>query len=97
MRIATYNLLKGGTKRVHWHKMIVENEVDLLLTQESGPQEHYLPPLVYPDLRRQSVWDSATPNRWGSAIFSKTGVVKPLHIPGLNGWVVGADITRLSW
>ena len=29
MRVATYNLLKGGTKRVHWLKMIVEHEVDL--------------------------------------------------------------------
>jgi endonuclease/exonuclease/phosphatase family metal-dependent hydrolase len=97
MRVATYNLLKGGTKRVHWLKMIVENEVDLLLTQESGPQEHYLSPLVYPALQRQSVWDRATPNRWGSAIFSKTGTVNQLYIPRFNGWVVGAEITRLSW
>jgi len=97
MRVATYNLLKGGTKRVHWLKMIVEHEVDLLLTQESGPQEHYLSPLVYPELLQQSVWDSAPPNRWGSAIFSRTGTVKQLHLPRFNGWVVGAEITRLSW
>jgi endonuclease/exonuclease/phosphatase family metal-dependent hydrolase len=97
MRVATYNLLKGGTKRVHWLKMIAEHQVDLLLAQESGPQDHYLSPLTYPDLQGQSVWDMATPNRWGSAIFAKTGAVKQLHIPRFNGWVVGAEITGLAW
>jgi endonuclease/exonuclease/phosphatase family metal-dependent hydrolase len=97
MRVATYNLLKGGTNRGHWRKLIEEHGVDLLLAQESGPQDHYLSPLVHPDLQDQSVWDMATPNRWGSAIFSTTGAVKQLHLPRFNGWVVGAEITGLSW
>src|SRR5262245_51891487 len=97
MRVATYNLLKGGTKRVHWRKLIEEHGVDLLLAQESGPPDHYLSPLVHPDLQDQAVWDMATPNRWGSAIFSTTGAVKQLHLPRFNGWVVGAEINGLSW
>jgi len=97
MRVATYNMLKGGTKRVHWLKMIEENHVDLLMAQESGPQDHYLPPLVHPDLQGQSAWDMAKPNRWGSAIFSKTGSVKQHKIPRFNGWVVGAEISTPAW
>ena len=34
-KIATYNMLKGGTKRVHWKRMLLEHDVDLLLAQES--------------------------------------------------------------
>jgi endonuclease/exonuclease/phosphatase family metal-dependent hydrolase len=90
-------MLKGGTKRVHWLKMIAEQAVDLLLAQESGPQEHFLPPLLHPDLQGQSVWDIATPNRWGSAVFSTTGRVQQLRMPRFNGWVVGAEIVRPAW
>jgi endonuclease/exonuclease/phosphatase family metal-dependent hydrolase len=97
MRVATYNMLKGGTKRVHWLKLITENDVDLLLAQESGPQDRHVPLLTHPHLQGQSVWDMAAPNRWGSAIFTKTGAIKQLLIPTFNGWVVGAEITRPTW
>jgi len=39
MKIATYNILKGGSLRVHWAKMIEEHSVDLLLRQEAGEEE----------------------------------------------------------
>ena len=97
MRVATYNLLKGGTKRVHWRKLIKEHDVDLLLVQESGPQDQHLPLLSYPDLQGQSVWEMAPPNRWGSAVFSTTGTVKQHQLSRFNGWVVGAEITGLMW
>ncbi len=35
MKIATYNILKGGSNRTHWAKMIEELGVQLLLVQES--------------------------------------------------------------
>ena len=35
MKVATYNILKGGTQRIHWTKLIEDHSVDLLLIQES--------------------------------------------------------------
>ncbi len=48
MKIATYNILKGGSRRVHWIKMIEDQGVSLLLVQESYPHDEHLPPLLYP-------------------------------------------------
>ncbi len=97
MKIATYNLLKGGSQRVHWSKMIEDFGVDLLLAQESFTQAEHLPPLLYPDSQTQSVWARAGQNGWGSAVFSKTGAVKLIAVSGYPGWVVGAEISGVSW
>jgi endonuclease/exonuclease/phosphatase family metal-dependent hydrolase len=97
MKIATYNILKGGSQRSHWIKMIEDCGVDLLMLQESYPHDEHLPPLLYPDTRNQSAWAMVEQNGWGSAVFSKTGSVKPLNVPGYSGWVVGAEISGASW
>lgn len=97
MKIATYNILKGGTQRIHWIKMIEDYGVDLLLVQESYVHDEHLPPLIYPNARSQSVWALVEQNGWGSAVYSKTGFVKPVAVPGYSGWVVGAEITEASW
>jgi exonuclease III len=97
MKIATYNILKGGSRRVHWKKMIEDHSVDLLLVQESYIHAEHLPPLLYPDARSQSVWEMVENNGWGSAVFSKIGSVKPVAVPGFSGWVVGAEIEGTSW
>jgi endonuclease/exonuclease/phosphatase family metal-dependent hydrolase len=97
MKIATYNILKGGTQRVHWIKMIEDYGVDLLFVQESYTHDDHLPPLIYPNARSQSVWEVVEQNRWGSAVYSKSGFVKPVAVPEYPGWVVGAEITGASW
>ena len=97
MRLATYNILKGGSQRVHWVKMIEDHSVDLLLVQESFIHDEHLPALLYPKLRSQSAWAMAEQNGWGSAVFSRTGSVKPLAVPEFSGWVVGAEISGASW
>jgi exonuclease III len=97
MRIAAYNILKGGSQRLHWVKMIEEHSVDLLLVQESYAHDEHLPPLHYPNARCQSVWERAGRNGWGSAVFSRTGVVAPARVPGFSGWVVGAEVSGASW
>lgn len=97
MKIATYNILKGGSQRVHWVKMIEDFGVDLLLVQESYGHDEHLPPLLYPDARNQAVWAMVEQNGWGSAVFSKTGSVIPLAVPGYSGWVIGAEISGASW
>lgn len=97
MRVATYNILKGGTRRVHWVRMVEGHGVDLLLVQESYPHHEYLPPRSYPDAGGRSVWEMVKRNGWGSAVFSRTGSVRQVAVPGFAGWVVGAEITGASW
>src|SRR5438874_2461253 len=97
MRIATYNILKGGSQRVHWVKMIEDNSVDLLLVQESYAHDEHLPPLLYPDARSQSVWEMVEQNGWGSAVYSRSGSAKPIDVAGFSGWAVGAEISGASW
>ncbi len=97
MRLATYNILKGGSHRVHWVRMIEDLGVDLLLVQESFPHHEHLPPLLYPDAQKQTAWETVEQCRWGSGVYSKTGVVKLVGVPGFSGWVVGAEISGASW
>ena len=92
MKIATYNILKGGSKRVHWAKMIEEHHVDLLLVQESYHPDEHLPPMLYPEFVGKSTWEMAEKNGWGSAIFSRMGSLGAISVPGYTGWVVGASL-----
>jgi exonuclease III len=97
MKVATYNILKGGSQRVHWLRMIEDYGVDLLLVQESYPHHEHLPPLRYPDAGKQSAWEMAEKNGWGSGVFSRPGSVKPVAVPNFPGWVVGAEISGAPW
>lgn len=97
MGIATYNILKGGSQRVHWVKMSEDHSVDLLLVQESYSHDEHLPPLLFPDARSQSVWKMVEQNGWGSAVFSRSGSVKSVPVSGFSGWVVGAQISGACW
>jgi endonuclease/exonuclease/phosphatase family metal-dependent hydrolase len=97
MKLATYNILKGGSQRVQWVRMIEDLGVDLLLVQESYPHHEHLPQLRYPDAMRRSAWQRADGNRWGSAVFSRSGSVKSVSVPHFAGWVVGAEITGALW
>ena len=64
MNVATYNILKGGSQRVHWVRLIEHYAVDLLLLQESYSHDEHLPPLVYPDAGKRSVWAISLPSSW---------------------------------
>src|SRR5436190_6425266 len=97
MRIATYNLRKGGARRVHWVKMIEDQGVDLLLVQESYASHEHLPSEGYPAIECQSAWRAAGRNNWGSALFARAGSVKSLPVRGFRGWVVGAEIRGTGW
>ena len=47
--------------------------------------------------RKQSVWEMVEQNGWGSAIYSSTGTLKQISVPGFTGWVVGAEISGANW
>ncbi len=87
MRIATYNILKGGSKRAHWQRMIDDQSVELLLVQESYPHDEHLPPLLYPHHAGKSAWSNAGDNSWGSGVFSATGQMTRVPIEGYDGGV----------
>lgn len=97
MKIATYNIRSGGSQRVHWTRMIEEFGCDLLLLKESYPHQEHLPQLLYPEYQNRSVWEMAEYNGWGSAVFSSSGTLKQISVPGFSGWVVGAEICGASW
>ena len=97
MNIATYNILKGGSQRCHWQRMIEDNSIDLLFVQESYPQDEHLPPLLFPQYRNHSIWANASQNKWGSGIFSTSGTLSPIVLPNYHGWVTGAEIHGAEW
>jgi exonuclease III len=97
IKIAAYNILKGGSQRVHWVRMVQDYDVDLLLVQESYAPHEHLPPLLYPNAGKQSAWKRAEKNSWGSAVFSRTGAVEPVAVRNFTGWVVGAEISGAPW
>ena len=97
MKLATYNILKGGSHRVHWTKMIEDQGVDLLFVQESYQHDDHLPPLLYPGSRNRSVWEMVEQNGWGSAVYSNSGTLKQISVPEFTGWVVVAEISGASW
>ncbi|MCZ2343404.1 MAG: endonuclease/exonuclease/phosphatase family protein [Bacteroidales bacterium] len=97
MKIATYNILKGGTRRVHWLRLLEEWNVDLLLLQETYPHTDHLPAERYPNAAQQTIWVRAGKNRWGSAIFSRSGIVTRVRVPHFDGWVTGARIRHAAW
>ncbi len=78
--------------------MIEDLGVDLLLVQESYSHHEHLPPLLYPDACCRCVWEMVEQNRWGSAVYTTTGLVKPVPVPGVHGLGRrGAEISNTSW
>ncbi len=94
MRIATWNLLKGGSRRIHWSRLFDEFQVDLLCVQESAHPDEHLPPLLHPESRGCSAWLNVPKRSWGSAVAVRTGAVTALTLPGFKGWVTGAEVRR---
>ena len=99
MVIATYNLRAGGRagNLIHWTRMIELFAPDLLLMQETRHPSHYLPPEVYAANGKQLHWLPAREGRWGSAIFARTGQLRPITLPQYNGYVVGAELIGSEW
>jgi exonuclease III len=97
MKIATYNILKGGAKRVHWLRMIEDHSVDLLLVQETYHHQEHLPESRYAHAWERSAWQMVKHNGWGSAVYSASGSVKRIGVNGFAGWVVGAEIQEAKW
>ena len=85
MRIVTYNLRQRG-KREQWLGLRAESP-DLLLLQESSD------PATFAELGEGSwLWEKAATARFGSALWSRSGMLTPIAIPGFGGWIAMARI-----
>jgi endonuclease/exonuclease/phosphatase family metal-dependent hydrolase len=99
MKIATYNLRAGGRRgeRVHWRRLIEVFEPEILLVQEARHPSHYLEPDFYAANANRIQWRAAPDRKWGSAIFVRSGRLKPITLPDHNGFVTAAEVTGSDW
>lgn len=97
--IATYNLRAGGRagNLVHWTRMLELYRPDILLMQETRHPSAYLPADLYAAHESNLYWRPAREGRWGSAIFTRTGKLRPIQLPIHEGYILGAEITGSDW
>ena len=77
MRLVTWNLRNGAGREV-WPELAA----DLVFLQEAdaAPQGD------------GGVWQRMPGERWGSAVISTVGRIRPITLPGYEGWVVGGEV-----
>ncbi len=99
MKIAAYNLRAGGRRgdRVHWKRMLDAFAPEILLMQETHHPGCYLEPDVYAAHAQRIHWLAAPGRKWGSAIYVRSGRLKPLTLPCHDGYVVAAEVSGNDW
>jgi hypothetical protein len=100
MKIATYNLRFGGKadRRIHWEEIFQTIDPDIFLVQETCDPKFYVADDVWLDLQHQVHWVPVPGMNWGSAIYAKSGQVKPIAMPAeFDGWLVGIELDGLIW
>lgn len=99
MKIITYNLRAGGKRgnRVHWQRLLDLFAPEILLVQETLHPSAYLEPAFYAANAQRIHWLAAPGRKWGSAIYVRSGRLKPLTFPAHNGYVVVAQVTGSDW
>jgi exonuclease III len=97
MRIVTYNFRAGGKRgeQNQWSKILIDFAPDIVFAQETRHPKLEVPE-NYQINEDRFVWQPAN-SRWGSAVFIRDGEIKPLDVPGFEGWVVGAEISESNW
>jgi exonuclease III len=70
---------------------------DILLVQETRHPAEYLPADFYAANARRIHWLPARDGRWGSAIYVRSGRLRPLALPSYNGFVTAAEISGSDW
>jgi endonuclease/exonuclease/phosphatase family metal-dependent hydrolase len=81
VRIVTWNL-RHGAGGATWPHLLAELQADIVLLQEST---------AAPD-HTGAIWEKVPDGRWGSAIVTTHGDMRPIRIQGYEGWVVGAEV-----
>ena len=94
LKIVAYNLRAGGRRgaRVHWQRLLDDFAPDVLLMQETLDPSLYLDPDFYRANARRLLWQAAPGRKWGSAVYVRTGRLKPLALPCYPGHLVAAEV-----
>ncbi|MCK6626190.1 MAG: hypothetical protein L6R45_13570 [Anaerolineae bacterium] len=97
MRLVAYNFRAGGKRgeQNQWSKILTDFAPDIVFAQETRDPKLEVPQ-TYQINQNRFVWHPVNP-RWGSALFIKDGEIKPLVLPGFEGWVVGAEVNNPDW
>lgn len=99
MKIAVYNLRAGGRagNRIHWRRIIDAFDPEIFLVQETRHPSEYLSRAFYRANESRILWRPAPGRKWGSAIFIRSGRLKPLDFPDFSGHVTAAEIDGGRW
>ncbi len=99
MKIVAYNLRAGGKagNRVHWNRILETFDPEMFLVQETRHPSEYLSEQFFSANKSRIHWKAAPGRKWGSAIFIRSGRLKPIALPEFDGHVVGAEISRSAW
>lgn len=81
MRIVTWNL-RHGAGGAAWPHLQAELQADIVLLQEAT---------AAPD-HDGAIWEKVPDGRWGSAVVTALGAMRPILVQGYEGWVVGAEV-----
>ena len=82
---------------MHWQRLLADFAPDILLLQETRHPSEYLEPDFYAANAGRFHWLPARDRAWGSAIYVRTGQLRPLALPQHSGYVVAAEHTGSDW
>lgn len=99
MKIATYNLRFGGkvSQRIHGSQIFKVVNPDIFLVQETCHPMMYMTTQLYDTCRVQMHWVKVGQNNWGSAVFVRSGKIKPIIMPEFEGSLVGVKVEGCEW
>jgi hypothetical protein len=97
VRIITYNLRFGGSGNSHWSKIFDDFDPDVFLVQESFEPIQHLPPLLHGNRHSNACWKSVAGLKWGSAVYVKCKLDRPLELPDFHGHAVGVEVDESAF
>jgi endonuclease/exonuclease/phosphatase family metal-dependent hydrolase len=81
MRLLTWNLRNGAGPRI-WMLLQGEVRADIVFLQELDEAPEGV----------AVAWARVPSTRWGSSIVTTLGIIRPICVPGYEGWVVGGEV-----
>ena len=91
MKIATYNMLQGGSVG-HWSKVLEATDASLFFAQETKNPAEFRQQLLQPLDLTNAVWALSPNGMWGSAVYARAATVKTVSVPRFEGLVVGGSL-----
>lgn len=85
MRLLTWNLRHGDGRRA-WPRLQARLAADVVFLQEADASPE----------GAGAAWRQVPGCRWGSAVATTLGRLRPIELPGYEGWVVGGDVEGRS-